>query len=438
MTENTTLTSRETEILALVAEGKSNKEIAAELFISINTVKVHISNIFQKIEVSSRTEATLFAIENGVVESPASSTQPQEGTTPDISAKVSEEQPAEQSNWLKKNWWVLLFVFVVLFVITQATLPSLSFFRSVPTPNPVVEALNKNRMEALKPMQTARLGFASVINENEIYIIGGKSGTEAVGLTEKYLIDTDSWESLPAKPTAVTDVAAVFLRGSIYVPGGKLNDGSLTDSLEVLNLNEKKWEVKASIPKRISNYALASFEGQLFLIGGWDGESVVDNVFRYDPSLDEWFSCAPMPTARMDASATVLAGQILVIGGSNGDEGLVNNEGYKPSFAEDDGGEWEQNDDLPFECAFCSSTSLSDQMFVLASDRIWQYSNGTRRWSQIMLNNDQLLPTHVRSIVSPDGSLYIFGGISPDGNPANFAVKYRVIYTISIPNVINE
>ena len=60
--ENTELSEREIEILKLVGQGKSNKEIAQDLFISVNTVKVHLANIFKKIGADSRLEATLFAI----------------------------------------------------------------------------------------------------------------------------------------------------------------------------------------------------------------------------------------------------------------------------------------------------------------------------------------------------------------------------------------
>ena len=293
-------------------------------------------------------------------------------------------------------------------------------------------------MEAIQPMAHPRIGFATVINEGSIYTIGGKSGDETVGLSERYLIDSDSWESLPDKPTAVSDVEAVLLRGAIYVPGGKMNNGSVTDTLEVFLINENKWEVKASVPERISNYALATFEGQLFLFGGWDGTDVADRVYRYDPSLDDWFPCASMPTARMNASASVMGGKILVIGGSDSEGDLARNEDYQPSFAVDDGSEWKKNNDLPFDCGFCNSNSLSDQMFVVASDRIWQLSHGTQEWSEILLSKAQLLPIKVSSIVSPDGYLYIFGGVTPEDTLANLAVKYRVIYTISIPNVINE
>src|SRR3990172_6090173 len=62
------LSEREREILYLVATGVSNKQIAQALHISTNTVKVHLRNIFSKIEVASRTEAAMFAVGAGLVD----------------------------------------------------------------------------------------------------------------------------------------------------------------------------------------------------------------------------------------------------------------------------------------------------------------------------------------------------------------------------------
>ncbi|NLN27662.1 MAG: response regulator transcription factor [Firmicutes bacterium] len=59
------LTEREHEILQLIAKGYSNKEIAAALFISDNTVKTHISNLFDKLGVRDRTEAVTKALRLG-------------------------------------------------------------------------------------------------------------------------------------------------------------------------------------------------------------------------------------------------------------------------------------------------------------------------------------------------------------------------------------
>ena len=61
------LTKSEVEILAQVASGMFNKEIANNLGISERTVKNHISNIFKKIDVSDRTQAAVFAIRNNII-----------------------------------------------------------------------------------------------------------------------------------------------------------------------------------------------------------------------------------------------------------------------------------------------------------------------------------------------------------------------------------
>jgi DNA-binding NarL/FixJ family response regulator len=62
-----TLTPRETEVLRLLAQGKSNKEIAADLVIGIKTVKTHVSSVLSKLDVSSRTQAALHAVRIGLV-----------------------------------------------------------------------------------------------------------------------------------------------------------------------------------------------------------------------------------------------------------------------------------------------------------------------------------------------------------------------------------
>ncbi len=60
------LTHREVDVLKLIAQGKSNKEIAADLYLSEKTVKNHVTNILSKLYVNSRTEAALIAARGGL------------------------------------------------------------------------------------------------------------------------------------------------------------------------------------------------------------------------------------------------------------------------------------------------------------------------------------------------------------------------------------
>jgi DNA-binding CsgD family transcriptional regulator len=65
--DDVALTRREREILALVAEGHSNRELARMLWVTEQTVKFHLSNIYRKLDVANRTEASRWAHRNGLV-----------------------------------------------------------------------------------------------------------------------------------------------------------------------------------------------------------------------------------------------------------------------------------------------------------------------------------------------------------------------------------
>ena len=61
------LTERETVVLRLIARGRANKQIARELHIGEQTVKTHVSNILAKLQLQSRTQAALYAVDRGLV-----------------------------------------------------------------------------------------------------------------------------------------------------------------------------------------------------------------------------------------------------------------------------------------------------------------------------------------------------------------------------------
>src|SRR5436305_1168202 len=62
------LTERELEVLSLISQGKSNKDISEDLVLSEKTVKTHVSNILQKLHLSDRTQAAVFALRQKIVD----------------------------------------------------------------------------------------------------------------------------------------------------------------------------------------------------------------------------------------------------------------------------------------------------------------------------------------------------------------------------------
>jgi NarL family two-component system response regulator LiaR len=62
------LTERELEVLSLISQGKSNKDISEELVLSEKTVKTHVSNILQKLHLSDRTQAAVYALRQKIVD----------------------------------------------------------------------------------------------------------------------------------------------------------------------------------------------------------------------------------------------------------------------------------------------------------------------------------------------------------------------------------
>jgi DNA-binding CsgD family transcriptional regulator len=96
---DTQLSEREQELLKLVATGASNKEISYKLFISINTVKVHLRNIYAKLGVASRTEAAMWAVQNGLVDARGKGVTPGLGTAENANF---ESDSSQSPSWVEK------------------------------------------------------------------------------------------------------------------------------------------------------------------------------------------------------------------------------------------------------------------------------------------------------------------------------------------------
>lgn len=420
---NPELSEREQEILRLVATGASNKEIAQQLFISANTVKVHLRNIYTKIDVVSRTEAAMYAIENGIVKSPAPEPEP---------ITVVVEKPAELGRWQsfwRRFWWAMIPLGVILVLGLAAIIGRSPIFAS-PVSESAIDLAESQRWQELAPLPVARAGLAAVAYDNAIYAIAGETETGPSGLVERYDPVTDSWARLKDKPTAVTYVSAVLLGEKIYVPGGQLNDGAKTNILEVYDPRKDSWEKKAPIPIAVSGYALAVYEGRMYLFGGWNGEQVLDKVYSYDPDDDRWTEGTPMPTARAYAGAAEVGGKIFVMGGWDGEKALDVNESYSPLRDGTIEPSWEDQPRIPLAMFGFGIQEIADIMLI-KDDRLWIYTSQERKWLQLGTISGEIV--RYQGVTNWDGYLFFLGGVDNQSLRSESCYRFQVVYTLALP-----
>ena len=423
----TELTDREREILRLIATGTSNKDIARQLFISSNTVKVHLRNIFAKICVTSRTEAAVYAIHAGLSRA-AESLVVKPATKEMIANPPVSLKTIRKPHFLWIAALVTVFLVGVLsFVFIKYRAPAKAVASPV-SPSPT----SPSRWQEHAPMPTARSGLAVAVYENKIYAIGGETAQGVTGVAEQYDVATDSWITLLSKPVPVTDINVAVIGGQIYIPGGRLASGGVTNVLESYDPSRKLWEKHTPLPVALSGYALVVFEGKLYVFGGWDGKKYLASVYEYEPDVDTWHTHTAMPTARGFASAAIAGGKIYVFGGYDGKEALVVNEEYLPT-----GDTWSLRAPLPAGRYAMGVASIVDIIYAIggAGDPdsplpSLQYSYQKDQWQAFADPFPQ--QWSYLGLISLQTQLYGIGGWWNDA-PTAQNLSYQAIYTIMIP-----
>jgi DNA-binding CsgD family transcriptional regulator len=340
------LSERELDVLQCVVNGASNKEVAAELSISQNTVKVHLRNIFTKLGVSSRTEATTAALQQGLVSIPgmevvetsapaeapataeADNAAPTAGNGSGPTAVSAPAPPDPIADLLGRfNWQIalaaaglgLIMLLVIIFgrAAIGQSLPA-------PTPEPFQEmVIGQTRWSTARPLTSDMAHMAVAAVGLDLFQIGGETAVGVVNRVSRYQTNTHTWQEMTAKPTAVADVTAAVLFGEIYVPGGRLDTGQPTDVVEAYSPANNAWRPAASLPRPIAGGLTLSDGSFLYLFGGFDGENYLDSAFLYDASSDSWRLLPPLPEAKAFAAGGFVTGQLYVVGGFNGEEALA-------------------------------------------------------------------------------------------------------------------
>ncbi len=310
------LSERELEILEVVATGATNREVAYDLDISPNTVKVHLRNIFTKLGAESRTEATMIAMQKALIVIP-------DVTVPEETEAVEEPEPeAPLPLWRRL---VLVGAAVLALVGTVIAWPRAAQSESAaggalppfldPESGPASAIDEAPNWSERAQMPTRRAGLALTTAGRRIYAIGGVGPEGVSNAVEIYLADEDRWERGANKPTPTAYVCAGVIDGKIYVPGGCIEDGTATTTVEVYDPAADRWTEAAPLPTPLCAYALAVHEGEVYLFGGTDGETVLATTFSYDPERDRWEEQTAMTAPRTVAAAATLGDRIYVAGG---------------------------------------------------------------------------------------------------------------------------
>ncbi len=447
-----TLSERERQILTLIAQGHSNKEMAGQLHISPNTVKVHVRNVYAKLGVTSRSEATLCAVRAGIVnigrqtEAPVSEeiiaideTKPAPAPESAPPAPAEHEIPPDDTTTDRRPprrlLWVLLLGLLLLLL-------ALAFAAGRSTPPPATEVAETavpttpaSAWETRASLSTPRSNLAVVSYENLIYAVGGQTAQGVTNALASYSPTADEWTSLAPKPIPVADIQAAVIGGRIYVPGGRLEDGAITAELEIYDPARNLWVEGAPVPAKRSAYSLVAFEGQLYLFGGWDGHSYQNTVYRYDPLQDQWLEQTPMPTARGFSGAAVVENKIYVLGGTDGTQVLDANEEYIPTY-EGTQTPWAVRSPIPGGRAYMGAASIIGKIYVvgglgqdLAGPSL-AYSAPQDQWQSFGATEAQQRDHLGLVVIGTD--LHLIGGLKNEElSPEHLA--YKAIYTIAIP-----
>ncbi len=428
------LSARELEILRLLATGATNKEIASQLVISPNTVKVHLRNIYAKIEVASRTEASMWAAQHGLLDFdlPGRAAEPAEAPPPPV-----EKPPARRGAPLSAGR-IAAFLMLLLALTGGILLQRAARPPDAPTlPVQVVDGAPLSRWQRAAALPQAAWDMAASAYDGNLYLFGGRNQSGTLAHAWRYEPESGQWRPLPDKPTPVSEVSAALLGEKIYLPGGRTASGALTDALEIYDPRQNVWLEGAPLPAPRSAAALAVFEGRLYLFGGWDGAQYAADAWAYDPQQDAWQRLTPMSAPRAYAEAVAAETGIHLLGGENASGALALHEMYAPAREGSAEGPWRAEAPLPQPVARPQGGGIASLVYVFrlgaGETEGWMFSENTGSWSAL---DAPPQPLRAGAALTPLGAyLHVLGGRQGEQAAADHWM-YQAVFVTSIPVIV--
>ncbi len=461
---NEPLTERELEVVRLVATGLTNKEVAGKLFLSPSTVKVHLNNIFTKLDLHTRTELSMHAVRNGWlvpipvpgVSQQTSAIRPVQGLTEplqidsDVQLPVGllqqeremvvqpalrvapNPQPLPPLSSFRKGSMIVVALLTLLASLSQLAAPHNPGDTATPDGTSINENIGNEALlpgEASRwfqradlPVPRARSSAASVAGK--IYLIAGETNQTATADVQEYDRTSNTWTTLDQlKPTAVWNAAASTISGRIFVTGGNLSNGVATDKLEVFTPADRTWQMLAPMPKALSGHAMTAAGNKLYVFGGRTATGLSADTYIYDLATNSWRRGPPLPTPRSLAGSAALDNKLYLVGGFD-DGREVNTCEYLDLGI----GEWKSCAPLLVPRGSIALIATGNTLFAIGGGRSGfvasneRYNPNTNRW--VTFETPFVGDWHSMASATLGSEAYAIGGYS-NGRRLSFAYVYE-------------
>ncbi len=387
MTSESPISEREREILRLVATGATNQQIAVALNISVNTVKVHLRNIFAKIGVESRTEATVYAIRTGIV------TVREAGiATIDQAEAASLELESTETGESK--------------AVDDIPPP--------PTAIPESSTSTPPALPALSTMTPPGAPEPAAIPPG-----AHETATDAQSTVRPVSLPAPAPFSRQRLPWLIGSITLVVIIITIFVITARPGNPPVTASptTQPINGDQQRWFVRQSLSEPRDYFALTSYDldRRLYVIGGQRDGTASAAVDRYDPQTDRWVKLTDKPTAVSHARAVALRGLIFVPGGEDSTGAVTDRlEIYDPREQR-----WYNGPALPEPRSRYALAAWEGQLYLIGGwdgtsirDEVFVYDPVRERWDA---GPPLPQPRRYAGAAVAGGRLYIVGGEGQDG-----------------------
>ena len=443
------LSEREMDVARLLATGASNAEIARDLVISPHTVKVHLRNIFEKLQVNSRTEASMVLVQRGWIVVPGAVVEAVEEPEP---PPLPEPEPLRDAPARFPLWQrfylagALAFCLLLLLapyvgawmndstdLLTNADLPA-----SAP---PAAQLEPRWRMRTPLPLPLGR--HALVSHGGQLVLLGGES-TDGVVQDAVLYFDpqSSSWAPLTPLPTPLANLAATTLGPTLFVAGGSGRssvaggDPVLSDQLLSYDDLFQQWTVVNKLPYPVAGAGLVADNAALYLIGGWDGRNLRDEVWRYTPDTRAgWELVGRLVKARAFLGAAAVGNDIYVAGGYDGVREMDFLELFTPLTGE-------SRELAPMTAPRGGLALVFDGVAIYALGGGWtqplvnleRYDLSTNSWS----NFPSPIQGEWRNLAASalDGQIYVTGGWAGDYIDSQF--EFQSSFRALLPVISND